>query len=322
MTRPNRLPTKMIERRLTAFARGRVASWIGFAMSGLALAAFLVMLAKSLPTHDGIYVLLSHWQAILGALILYCLTYVGMTRAWTILARACGAQVSDMNLTRIFLISQIAKYLPGNVGQFIGRAWAGQRQGIPLTVLGKAMALEVAGVLAACSVLAGLALSTGLLHPDRMGSNGLVLPAAIGAAAVTSLVGSVLVIGRRKDTTVILRPLTIAILCYLLVFALMSAANVMLLGAVTGRFNVTLAGRVAGAFTVSWLVGFITPGAPAGLGLRELSFFSILAGTYSNETLLLTAAAFRLVTITGDLLAWMIGLSLSPEHQEGKKVAA
>jgi glycosyltransferase 2 family protein len=293
------------------FARSPAARWAGLIASGAALAAFLFVLVKTVSAEDARRLLLHHWGALLGALFLYCLAYVPMTKAWIVLARACGARIPNVELARIFLTSQIAKYLPGNVAQFVGRAWAGQARGIPLKVLGTAMALEVAGVLAACAVLAGAALGSGLVAPESSEYGRPALSVGIGLAAAGALLGSMLAFRGREGRESVLGPFVAATVCYLVLLGLLAGANILLVAEISGDLTWVMTGQVAAAFAVSWLVGFVTPGSPAGLGLRELTFFSILAGSYPNETLVLAAAAFRLTTVTGDLMAWMSGILLS-----------
>jgi hypothetical protein len=51
---------------------------------------------------------------------------------------------------------------------------------------------------------------------------------------------------------------------------------------------------------VSWLAGFVTPGAPAGIGIRESVLILALAPYIDAKSATLVAMAFRLVTISGD----------------------
>jgi len=301
-------------RGLIAFTQGRVARWLGFILSGLALIAFLLVMRDALSLRDGGVALTAHGPALLGALLLYGATYGAMVHAWIVLARGCGASASGADLTRTFLISQIAKYLPGNVGQFIGRTWSGQALGISLKTLGTAMALEVAGVFLACAIFAGVALASDPTAPSLPtgAGAGMVRPIVIVIAMACALAGAAFILRRREDISSVLMPFVAAGGCYLMVFVLLAAANVLLVSDISGHWGWTASARIAGAFAVSWLVGFVTPGSPAGLGLRELTFFSMLAGIFPNETLVLAAALFRIATVSGDLMAWLVGIAMKP----------
>jgi hypothetical protein len=64
---------------------------------------------------------------------------------------------------------------------------------------------------------------------------------------------------------------------------------------------------LAGVATTSWLAGFLVIGSPGGLGIREAVFVELLSAHASVDTALLLAAAFRLVTFSGDFLIMLIG---------------
>jgi len=67
---------------------------------------------------------------------------------------------------------------------------------------------------------------------------------------------------------------------------------------------------MTGIFAVAWVVGFITPGAPAGVGVREAVLVAALTPLYGNEVAIGISALLRLVTILGDGFAFLIGLFL------------
>jgi uncharacterized membrane protein YbhN (UPF0104 family) len=58
----------------------------------------------------------------------------------------------------------------------------------------------------------------------------------------------------------------------------------------------------SGAFIVSWLAGFITPGAPAGVGVREMVIIILLGGVANEASLLMAVVISRMITVIGDLL--------------------
>jgi len=58
---------------------------------------------------------------------------------------------------------------------------------------------------------------------------------------------------------------------------------------------------IAAAYLVSWIVGFVVPGAPGGIGVREAVFLYLVAGTVAAPTALALALLARLMTTLGDL---------------------
>jgi len=69
-----------------------------------------------------------------------------------------------------------------------------------------------------------------------------------------------------------------------------------------------LAPRVIGLFILSWLAGFLTPGAPSGLGIREVVMLMFM-GNMLNEDILLSAMIIhRIVTASGDVAAYGLAM--------------
>ena len=62
---------------------------------------------------------------------------------------------------------------------------------------------------------------------------------------------------------------------------------------------------LGGAYVLAWLVGLVTPGAPAGVGIRELVLLFVLKGVIPETDLLLAVVMGRVVTIFGDVLYFL-----------------
>jgi hypothetical protein len=287
----------------------KIARLLGLAISAAALVVFVNVFADVLSEADIRGLAADHGGALLTAMLLYGLAYIPMTIAWITLASAAGARASRLALTRVLLISQIGKYLPGNFAQFLGRAFLARQCGVPAATSAIAIGLELAGVLAASGILAAVAMALGVVGVHSALSPTVTWISGVTAAA--ALLGSVwLFRSKGSRLQVFCKPVAIATCLYVGLLLLLALANTILAAEIGGDWSLGVAAKVAGAFVVSWLIGFATPGSPAGLGLRELTFFGLLAGSISQEALLLTAAAFRLVTIGGDVVAWLTGLIL------------
>jgi hypothetical protein len=71
---------------------------------------------------------------------------------------------------------------------------------------------------------------------------------------------------------------------------------------------------------VSWLAGFVTPGAPAGIGIRESVLILALAPYIDAKSATLVAMAFRLVTISGDLGFFLVSHLFSTRSKNNRPV--
>jgi hypothetical protein len=99
-----------------------------------------------------------------------------------------------------------------------------------------------------------------------------------------------------------------ALLLYLGIFGLYGLAAHLLLRTVLGQPLGPSLLALTGAFAAAWIGGFFTPGAPAGLGVREALLVGLLTPQLGPEAALGLAVAFRLVTTLGDAVGFVAGL--------------
>jgi len=70
------------------------------------------------------------------------------------------------------------------------------------------------------------------------------------------------------------------------------------------EMTVDLGFAIIGLYLLSWLAGFITPGAPSGLGVREVVMMMFL-GDFVSVTILTAAMVMhRVLTVVGDVCAY------------------
>ena len=75
-------------------------------------------------------------------------------------------------------------------------------------------------------------------------------------------------------------------------------------------------------FLLAWLIGFITPGAPGGIGVREASVLVTTSAIMGPGPALLFAAATRIVTLGGDALfalGALVAGQFRPHEQAGAR---
>ena len=60
--------------------------------------------------------------------------------------------------------------------------------------------------------------------------------------------------------------------------------------------------KIISIFTISWFVGFVIPGAPGGIGVRETAIIYFMAAAAGEGESVIIAIAIRFVTLLGD--AW------------------
>ena len=80
------------------------------------------------------------------------------------------------------------------------------------------------------------------------------------------------------------------------------------------RFNPKIAAAVGvtiiALFIAAWIIGSVTPGAPAGLGVRDAILLAGLGSLFDHRTALEATILFRGLSVVIDLAAFLIGLLL------------
>ncbi|PZX14458.1 hypothetical protein LX81_02832 [Palleronia aestuarii] len=217
-----------------------------------------------------------------------------------------------------YTMTQIAKYIPGNVAHLLGRAIYLKGGALSNRQLGIATLLEIAVMPAAAGsfvLLAALAIPVATLLPQAAFLQPFVLPATIGLGLV--LLGA-LAIPRSVRLQVPARTLAGTTLLALIFMCLLGLAFATLLNTISPAPPL-LAALVA---VLGWIVGYFTPGAPGGLGTREALMLLLLDGTVPQSEALIAISLFRLVTVLGDTVCFGAGWVLyrtifRPEEPEG-----
>jgi uncharacterized membrane protein YbhN (UPF0104 family) len=251
------------------------------------------------------------WVFVVAALLATCygICLYLLALSWISLLRPQHpGETNHARLARVYALTQFAKYLPGNVFHLAGRHAILRRQGWPHRAL-VVSTLHENVVLVLSAVVIGLTLAAlfpaspatdwlleagtppTLLSAAARISGGLVLAVLVTAAAVVAF--------RRIGRTDIRRAL-----CFdCLFFAIQGVLFVILLYAVSAELRPEALGLVA----LSWIAGFLIPGAPGGVGVREVTMMVLLGGAAGQHDIVLTTALYRIVTFGGDLLFFGFG---------------
>jgi glycosyltransferase 2 family protein len=216
---------------------------------------------------------------------------------WLAILRQLGSRTSP-RLVAVYFQAQLAKYIPGTVWQYAGRAALARTRGIPL----RTVSLSVPAELGACAVAAGL-VSTLLLGTfPALGACLVLLVLILDGRRRDGTLARILARLGRSDVVLGLQAALIAIPMY--VAAWLAIGSGFWLTA-RGLVNVPVAevGTYSGAFCVAWLVGLFAVFAPGGLGVREAVIVALLRGRIGSADAVVIAAASRSILTLIDLCA-------------------
>jgi uncharacterized membrane protein YbhN (UPF0104 family) len=250
---------------------------------------------------------------LLACVGIYAASHLSTGLSWPLAVRQLGTQVSFRDGLRIGLVAQIGKYLPGNIAHYAGRGLLAKQRGISFTTTGISTAIELGSALSAVMMVAAIAVAfdprpIAWLPIIPSSSVVIVLILAAGMAAVWTW------LLRRGVGPMLLAGPT---LCLAISFIL-SGLSIYALSQALGHVDVSLAVAV-GTFALAWGVGFIVPGAPAGLGVREAILLALLGPMVGAGPAIAIALFHRLITAVVDAIAALVGYAWLTADSFAKK---
>jgi uncharacterized membrane protein YbhN (UPF0104 family) len=231
-----------------------------------------------------------------------------------ILAILSGKRLNRPRVMRAYCEANIYRYIPGNVMHYIGRNRIAANEDIAYANVNIASLVEIIALSLSAVILSLLSVNS--IAVDYLKNISLETKHIVFVAAALLVIAVVVLFFRKKlrrfarDFKDKILNVTVrqgAIFCggtcvRLVVNALIYLFCLSLLGVTDmGEFAVT----IAGLFILSWLIGFITPGAPGGLGIREAMMVMFLNHVVNDDVLFISAVAFRLICVAGDIMAWL-----------------
>lgn len=249
------------------------------------------------------------------AVVAYCLIYPLAGWAWRRLLLRQEVHRRVWPLVRIIAMTQLAKYIPGNIAQHATRAAMSVKQGIGWTPYLATAWQEALLSVTASLLVGGIMLA---LSPAKMAG----LPPELSLLACAIVLAVLLLCSERPHALIadsqrlparLLRKLgrppgaataSSAIGIYALNYLAVGAA-IWAMGTALGLAGTVSFPLATAAFALSWTLGFLAPGAPAGLGAREGVMLLVLQSHGNGEDLVLLVLLTRVATLAGDLVAFL-----------------
>lgn len=292
---------------------GRIAARIG---TGLALIFIGVVLARGfrqIPVLD--YGSARLWLACLGCFALYASSQIVGAVAWRAVLQIYGQSVRKWRGESQLLVSQIGKYIPGNVAHLFGRVALAREDGVPPTVAGAAILLEVGfllttGLLIVClTVLVSPCLAATLTSGLPTARFSGLLICLLIAVFIALIIGQVVIWRRAGRPKLTASKLFLPLSLHAVNFGLLGASLWCAALVVAPETPLPLPYCVA-VFTIAWVAGFLMPGAPGGVGVRDGIIALGLELLIGPGAGLGIAVIHRIVSVIGDLVIFALGIRL------------
>ena len=260
--------------------------------------------------------------AILGScLLLYLASVMGNGAAWVIMVRSTGASVGARFALWVYLVSQYGKYVPGNVWHFISRATLSTLGSVHPGHASYVMVVETMVVSVIGAMLSLAALAAGLVGPSTGATGFVVMGLVIGAVFIRFAPRLILSAGRRLWAVVSRTEMPVSIVSpgrgAILAAAVLSCFSFTVNAVVLQLLGTSLIDgsgpslpTLIGVFAFSWTAGFVTPGAPGGVGIRDGLLVSLLSPMFGAAGAVTVTLVHRLLSMLGDTVALGLGVWL------------
>lgn len=266
------------------------------------------------------------WGAIIGAGLAATVALGVNALSWREVMVSVGLKASVPSAMRVFLLSQVGKYVPGSVWPVLAQAEFARDHGVSRAraMTGSIVAMVVGVVTAAMVGLVGAAITV----PDAVATYWWVIPVAVGLVALLTppvlrrVVALAFRITKRTEEPAHVTggALAASAAWSVLMWLLLGVQAWLLLREISPDPDATYI-LATGAFALAWLVGFLVVIAPAGLGAREAALAFLLGSVATGPQALSLAIVSRFIMTAADAIGFAVGLAIgrgrpatAPDH--------
>jgi uncharacterized membrane protein YbhN (UPF0104 family) len=231
---------------------------------------------------------------------------------WTWILQELNQPISSPQFIQVYLKTNIAKYLPGNIWHHYGRIVAAKKANVSAGAATLSVLLEPLLMLAAaliiivlCSSQFAAANTTLAIQVLQLLSLALVL-CAIHPRFLNPVIRFLYRLKAKKSATTqptvpfSLKSYPLRPLLGELGFMALRATGFILTMSALGSLNVNQIPLLLGAFSCAWLLGFVIPGAPGGLGVFEATAYQLLQHHFPAALVFSAIALYRLISILAE----------------------
>jgi uncharacterized membrane protein YbhN (UPF0104 family) len=250
---------------------------------------------------------LLNWPILVAALLVTAAAKLTLVENMRLATGRSGLLYSYRDCYCMYNMSQLAKYVPGSIWQFVSRITMLRGRGAAAASIRDAMMAEHAWVLVT-ALLFGLI--SVLASVPAVRGVGIVLPPFMGATSLWLVLASVVIVGlavffhsvgrRLLRWGWSLRPSLRAVLILLATWLLLGTGlwiTVIPFATVPAPWLYSV-----GIYSLAYIIGFIVPFAPAGLGVREAALVAALSAFVGMDVAVLLAAINRVLYFLVELL--------------------
>ena len=260
------------------------------------------------------------WLMLIISLIITLLAHIWSGWVWTWILAIFQQSLGLAKGIRVYLITNIAKYLPGNVWHFYGRINAVSQKRGSVSAATFSVLLEPLLMAASALLIAIFSTALGLVKTDLnftiyLGQL-LVLMAVLVGIHPRILNPLLDRLSRSKEKVTLEQKTELTTYPFLpflgeIGFVLFRGLGFIFAFMVLQSIAFSQIPSVISAFSIAWLLGLIVPGAPGGVGVFEATAIALLdESQFPPANVLIVVALYRVISILAEaiaaFIAWII----------------
>jgi glycosyltransferase 2 family protein len=233
---------------------------------------------------------------------------------WTWVLQELNQPVSSAQFIQVYLKTNIAKYLPGNVWHYYGRILAAKNANVSAGAATLSVLLEPLLMLAAALIIIVLFGSQFAVNKSNFGVQILQLLSLVvvlGAVHPWVLNPAIRFLYRLKSkksdsenqpiSSLNIERYPLKPLLGELVFLGLRGTGFILTMFALSSLNLSHIPLLLGAFSFAWVLGLVVPGAPGGIGVFEATALTILQYHFPTALVISAIALYRLISILAEI---------------------
>lgn len=231
----------------------------------------------------------------IGIAVLYTLSNILLVVAWWYILKHLSLTVTYSWAFQNYGMSQVAKYIPGNVFQLAGRQSLGMASGLPGVALAKSSIYEL-----------------GLIATSGVSISILTLPLFVSFVSVETaivLFVSIVIVLLFTMDKLFGRFFVVSYLFYS-VFLFFTGTLFVLVISIFNELQLSFFDYIllVSSYVAAWFFGLVTPGSPAGLGVREMVLLYMLDGVLNETVIVPIVLTCRIATVISDILFFALAV--------------
>ena len=250
----------------------------------------------------------SGWVSLGTAFIITIMAHLWSGWIWFWILKEFNQSVNSWWAIRVYLVTNIAKYLPGNIWHFYGRITETKKAGVPVEIAILSVLIEPLLMAAAALGVASFGSSQ-----ESWSLQFLCFFAVLSIVhpRILNPVIKYLVKIKLKVKKSDLEPTTelklerypikpfVGEICFVLLRGSGFLLTMFAFNSI--EFNQIL--LIFSVFSFAWLLGLVVPGAPGGVGVFEATALALLEPKFSPGIVLSAVAFYRLISILAETFA-------------------